>query len=276
MSELKPINIVLYPDGVAAPAQHVVAVATQVVATCLRALSSEDLAPTVMMGGFVGYQFNGIDMSDEERRETYRNWVLSKGFQDLARGVRETLEAAAFFITMAKRAPGITTWDEIEADMTAIRADAAKLQFPHLLANVNAGLSERLAFDAEFVSLQKARNCLEHRGGRVAKRDVDPQSNALTLSFPRLRMFYLCGDDEVELAPGEVIDTHAPTNPFGKGEEVPIMLSRVTRSRDYALGESVVISESDFAEIAMACHLFAADVAAKLPKIPHVETAAAQ
>lgn len=276
MSEPKAIHITLYPDGVAAPAQRVVAIATQVVATCLRALASDDLAPAAVKGGFVGYQFNGLEMSDEERRETYKNWVLSKGFQDLARGIRETLEEAAFFIVMAKRAPGMTTWGEIEADMAAIRANAAKLQFPQLLAEVNAGLAEPMAFDAEFVSLQKARNCLEHRGGRVAERDVDPQSNALTLSFPRLRMFYRRGDEEIELAAGEVIDTHSADNPFGKDEDVPLYMNRVTRSRDYALGESVVISEGDFAEIAMACHLFAGDVAAKLPKIPPVEQVVAQ
>ena len=99
----------------------------------------------------------------------------------------------------------------------------------------------------------------------MAERDIDPSTNTLTLSFPRLRAFYKRGDHEIELAPGDVIDTHASDNPFNEGEDVPIYMHRVTRSCEYALGEPVVITASDFFEIAMACHLFASDVAAKLP-----------
>lgn len=220
-----------------------------------------------MQGGHWGYQFNGIGMTDTERRVTYQNWILSKGFQDLARGVRETLEEAAFYLAMIKREPGMTTLAKVEADMTAIRAAVAKLKFPKLLENVNTGLSEPMAFDAEFLSLQKVRNCLEHRGGRVGTRDVDESGN-MTLSFPRLRAFYHHGEVEVEIVPGEAIDTHDTGNPFGKGKEVPIYMNRVTRTRTYALNEPVVISASDFYEVAMACHLFASDVVAKLPTIP--------
>lgn len=268
MLEAQTLHIELNPNGVAAPAQRAVAVASQVVGICLRGLANDDLSPPEMRGEFMGYKFDGLEMSDEERRETFQNWLLSKGFQDLARGVRETLEEAVFYLAMVKRERGMTTLAEVEADMAAIRTDAGKPPFPKLLAEVNAGLTEPMAFDAEFLSLQKARNCLEHRGGRVGSRDVDAATGFMTLSFPRLRTFYRRGDGEVELTPGAVIDTHEPDNPFGKGEEVQIFLNRVTRSREYALGEPVVITASDFYEIAMACQLFASDVAAKLPTLP--------
>jgi len=228
-----------------------------------------------MRGGFIGYKFDGLEMSSDERRETYQNWILSKGFQDLARGVRATLEEAVLYLAMMKRAPGMTTLPEVEAVMAAIRAHAGEPSFPKLLEEVNAGLTEPMAFDAEFLSLQKARNCLEHRGGRVGPRDVDAESSTMTLSFPRLRTFYHRGDEETELVPGEVIDTHKPYNPFGKGEDVQIYMNRVTRSREYALGEPVVITASDFYEIAMACQLFANDVATKLRTLPPIGPQAA-
>jgi hypothetical protein len=98
---------------------------------------------------------------------------------------------------------------------------------------------------------------------------VDVVTGTMALSFPRLRMFYRRGNDEVEIAPGEVIDTHVPGNPFNRDEEVPIYMNRVTRIREYALGEPVVITASDFYEIAMACQLFASDVAAKLPTLAY-------
>lgn len=264
MTKPQALQITLNPNGVAEPAQRVVIIASQVVGTALRALANDDLSPPDMQGGHWGYQFNGLEMTDAERRETYQNWILAKGFQDLARGVRETLEEAAFYLAMIKCEPGMTTLAKVEADMAGIRAAAAKLQFPKLLEDVNAGLTEPMAFDAEFLSLQKVRNCLEHRGGRVGVRDVD-ESGSMTISFPRLRAFYRRGAAEVEIAPGEVIDTHDSNNPFGKGEDVPIYINRVTRTRTYALDEPIVISASDFYEIAMACQLFASDVAAKLP-----------
>lgn len=267
MSQPQALQITLNPNGVAVPAQRVVIIASQVVGTALRALANDDLSPPSMQGGHWGYQFNGPEMTDVERRETYQNWILSKGFQDLARGVRETLEEAAFYLATIKRRPGLTTLAKFKADMAAIRAAAAKLQFPKLLEDVNAGLSEPMAFDAEFLSLQKVRNCLEHRGGRVGARDVD-ETGTMTLSFPRLRMFYLRCGAEIEVVPGEVIDTRESDNPCGKGEDVPVFMNRVTRTRTYVLDEPVTISASDFYEIAMACHLFASDVASKLPTLP--------
>ena len=89
-SELKALHITLNPNGVAAPAQRAVVIASQVVGICLRGLANDDLSPPEMQGGFIGYKFDSLEMSNEERRETYQNWILSKGFQDLARGVRET------------------------------------------------------------------------------------------------------------------------------------------------------------------------------------------
>lgn len=275
MSDLPTLHVTLQPDGVAAPAQRVVLLASQVVGTALRAFDADDCTQPASWGGNFGYQFSGLELPPAERRAAFRNWILAKGFQDLARGVRETLEEALFFLTMFGRPSGVmTTIAQIEADIAKIRASVAKLTFPALMEQVNKGLSEPMAFELEFRSLQNVRNCLEHRGGRVAAKDVDPATGVLTLSFPRLKAFYLRGEEEVELMPGEVIDTHAPDNPFGK-EEVSINLRRVTRSRDYALDEPVVIDANDFFEIAMACHLFASDVATKLPKSEGAGAAAA-
>lgn len=250
---LNGIVVTLDRKSVAAPAQRVVMIASQVVGTCLQALANDDLSPPKLEGGFMNYRFSGLEMSVEESRETYQNWILSKGFQDLARGVRETLEEALFYIAMGKLEFRRATLEKLRGEMAEIRANAAKLLFPKLIEAVNSGLSEPTAFEAEFLSLQRVRNCLEHRGGRVGVRDVDSAGGAMTLSFPRLGVFYRQGDEEMELALGSV------------SEEISVYVKRVTRSREYALGDPVVISVADFAEIAMACHFFAEEIASKLP-----------
>jgi hypothetical protein len=234
-------------------------------------LDKDDCAEQEAWGEPWGYRFKGLDIPSDERREAFKNWVLAKGFQDLARGIRETLEEALFFIKMLEHESGVlTSIAQIEADIAKIRADVAKLTFPALMERVNAGLREPMTFDAEFRTLQNVRNCLEHRGGRVGSKDVDP-TGTLTLTFPRLMAFYMHGEEEVEMTVGEVIDTHSSDNPFGEGEEVPIYFKRVARSREYALEEPVVIGARDFFEVAMACQLFAGDVASKLPTKPAPE-----
>jgi hypothetical protein len=247
------IFVTLDRDGVAAPAQRVVMIASQVVGTCLRALANEDLSPPELQGGFISYRFSGPEMSVGERRETYQNWILSKGFQDLARGVRATLEEALFYIDMGKLELRRATLKSLQVEMVKIRKKGAGLHFPKLLKEVNKDLSEPMSFAAEFKSLQKVRNCLEHRGGLVGHQDVDRATRTMTLSFPRLGAFYRRGDEEVELALG------------GVDEEISVYLKLVTRSQEYALGAAVVISADDFAEIATACHLFATEIASKLP-----------
>lgn len=266
----KALHITLNPGGVADPAKRAVLIATQTVGTCMRALEADDLSPP-SLGGPLGYRFDGLpDMTVDEKRAMFGNWLLSKAFQDLARGVRETLEEAIFYLEMIQMKSGMTTLEKIEADMAVIRAGAQKPSFPALLDRVNAQLREPMAFDAEFLSLQRVRNCLEHRGGIVGPKDVDPVTGTMALNFPRLKIFYMRGEEEIELVVGEAIDTWEPGNPIEGAKDVPVMLKRVTRTREYALGEPVAITMNDFAEIALACQMFADDLATKLPTLPPI------
>src|SRR3954453_74879 len=110
------------------------------------------------------------------------------------------------------------------------------------LTEVNAGLIAQLAFADEFASLQKVRNCLEHRAGTVGAEDID-QTGHLTLTLPRLKMFHVNpAGEEVELAAGVIIDTHEHT---GIAE---IMIKREIRTKSYALGEKVTFNSAEFSE----------------------------
>ena len=124
------LKLNLNPNGVAAPAQRIARVASHAVATCLRALVHDDLTPPDMRGGLLGYNFPAPEPSAEECRKTYENWVLSKGFQDLARGIRETLEQAFLFLAMIRREPGMTTWEKVEAEIDGYRGKAQRLDIP--------------------------------------------------------------------------------------------------------------------------------------------------
>lgn len=257
MSEPKHLQVTLNKDGVAAPVLRAAVLATSVVGTSLRALSNDDLSPPELKSDFMSFSFGGTEFPESERLQTYQNWILGKGFQDLARGVRETLEEAIFYLEMTKLEAGATTWGALQSHMAKIRGRAMRPGFSQLMEEVNTGLTERMAFEVEFLSLQKVRNCLEHRNGRVGLKDVDPTTGVMALSFPRLKITASEDGKETEVYEGQF---------FEKGAE--LYLGRETRIREYAMEEAVVISAADFYEIALACHLFAVDLATKLPDLP--------
>lgn len=262
MTDEQHLHITLQPDGVAAAANRVIVFATQVIGTALRSLESDDCTQPPSWGGKFGFQFNGLEMTADQRRAEFQNWFIAKGFHDLARGVREGLEEAFMFVTLRNSFLGeVTTLENFEVAAQAAKLRAGALSFPDLMSHVNNSLVERLTFETEFLSLQRVRNCLEHRGGIVGPKDVDQTNRSLTLTFPRLKVFYLKDGQEMELFAGEIYDTQE-SHFFESQTE--IFLRRVNASRCYLEGEPVVIGQRDFFEIALACQMFVDDLAQKL------------
>src|SRR5262245_658631 len=77
------------------------------------------------------------EVSAEQRKAAYTHWLLSKGFQDLARGVRQMLEEAFFYNGMVARAGELRTWAELQAAEQELRKEANEMWFSDLLAAVN-------------------------------------------------------------------------------------------------------------------------------------------
>jgi hypothetical protein len=258
---MRRLHVNLDPNGVAVPAQRAALIASDVVAACLSTIAEGELSKPEIPGQFISYRINGPEVTSDERRQLYQNWLLAKGFQDLARGIRETLEEAIFYLTVLARKSGPTTREKFEREIGTIRERASKLRFPQLLDEVNAKLIARITFKQEFRSIQRVRNCLEHRGGIVGTQDVDDGDCALVLRFPRFKFFYMRKGEEIELARGEIVDAQ-------DGEAEVQLLSRQTqRSKRYELGERITFTASEFGEIAMACNLFASDLVYRLPTI---------
>jgi hypothetical protein len=193
----------------------------------------------------------------------YENWLFSKGFQDLARGVRASLEEAALYLRFISNPPKqLSTSSTLEDLLDAMRKPATRLPFPQLLADVNSQLTSPLEFEREFLSIQKVRNCLEHRDGVVRKQDLDDLKNELTLRFPRMKLFYMRGEEEIELAQDERVDDRS-----GQAS-VQILRRLVTRSKMYHLGDRVTFTGTEFSEIAMACAFFGQQLSASVPPKP--------
>jgi predicted KAP-like P-loop ATPase len=250
------VNLTLNLDAILAPTQNAAVLSTELVDFMFDAMGKADLSKKPANDA-TQYKFKTPEISAAERRAMFENWLFLKGFQDLMRGVRASLEQAYLFLELLTR-PQKTKSDTTLMDFLApFRRKAAKLNFPDLLDQVNGKLPKSLNFVDAYHSLQRARNCLEHRNGIVS--DVDaPARGVMLLSFPRVKNFYIRKGQEIELEVGHIVDAEDDS------EQVQIFTRIELRERRFSKGDRLSISITDFNEIAFACNYFVSELAAKV------------
>ncbi len=232
------------------------------------ALSNADLSQTPIPAnpGSGSFGFVGPTLSAEQRLIVHQNWILAKSFQELLRAVRHALEVAHVYVALLTKTHRIASNSTLEEFLAPFRRKAAGKSFPELLEAVNEHLNPKINFSKAYVSLQVARNCLEHRAGVVTKIETRG-AEVLELTFPRLKIFYLRDGEEVDIVAGHTIDA-------GDGRsEVDVYQRLDLRSRSVPIGERILISHTDFNEISFACHYLGQQLASNLPK-PVIEKAA--
>ena len=256
--ERPKLQLQLNLDAILAPAHIATVTSSEVVDLFFNAMASADLSKKPENDA-TRYKFKSPEQSADDRRSAFESWIFSKAFQDLMRGVRGSLEQAFFFqeLSNIKEVKSSITLDDLLAPLYKRASD---LTFPNLLEKVNARLKEPLNFSDAFNSLQKARNCFEHRAGIVGKKDIS-SDGLMKLHFPTLKTFYLRGGEEVELKAGQILDTHDADRDSERGVQI---FSRLDlRHREFGLGERLSLKLADFNEIAFACHFFAVELANK-------------
>jgi hypothetical protein len=262
----RTIRITLQPSGVVAPILQALQQTLEVTSISVAAIQSTDFSkPQPDLSGEMSLRFEDQRSADEKQR-SYLNWLFAKGFQEYARGVRHALEEAFFYNTLIHKMMTNTTpqtWGEFEEIMGPVRRRAGHMLFPKLLSAVNAGLAEPLRFEKEFLSLQRVRNCLEHRAGIVGVDDVQPGDDRLRLVFPRMIMFAKSeSGEEIELRKNMYLE--AGTS---------IGVKTVTENRDYPRGTMVTFTAEEIAGIGWGCWAFASELENKLPKFEPPQSA---
>ena len=225
----------------------------EVIALALKSIASADLSIRPDIEAASGEPIVGFDNGPRdpvERRQAYTNWLLAKGFQDLARGIHDTLKEAFLYVELF---PRNGTSFPVSIFETA-RRTAATLSFPGLLKEIERRLSMTLHFSDQLNSIQQVRNCLEHRSGIVGDIDLD-NTDYLRLTLPRWQLIGIAEGKEFDLVPGYV--TVAETR---------VALKRENRERIYKRRESISILPEEFGEIAHSCWLLAQDIVAHLPR----------
>jgi len=154
-AEAPRLVVRLNPQGVIAPILRAIHAGSDVISVALPAIDVSDFQEPQERGSTI--RFEG-KQDIAERRITAANWLLVKGFQDLARSIREAMEEAYLYVDVFALQQGKTTWGEFQDCVTETKRKANKLSFPELLTAVGERLQSDLAFADEFRSLQKVRN----------------------------------------------------------------------------------------------------------------------
>lgn len=255
-SQPPTLKLELNLDAIIVHAQNAVVLSSEIVDFMFDALDKADLSKKPS-NETTQYKFKTPEISAADRRAMFANWMLSRAFQDLMRGVRASLEQAYFFLELLagpRKAKSNTTLEEL---FEPFKRRAATLSFGDLLEQVNSKLPQPLNFVDAYHSLQKARNCMEHRNGIVGNVDA-PAGGVMILNFPRVKNFYLRKEQEIELVAGHIVDAQ------DGAEEVQIFTRIELRQRRFSKGQRLSLSSTDFNEIAFACNYFVTDLAAKV------------
>lgn len=218
-------------------------------------------------GGFAHYDF-GTTGTAEERFAARRRWLLVRGFQDITVAVRRAFEDADMLLAVAQEngPQRQTTSVELTTMLARLRRAANRANLPDLLKRIEGRLGEPLAYSDEILSLNRVRNCLEHRRGLVGPDDLDSGKDQLSLQFPRLRVFYIHRGQEVELAIGQQL----PDDP-DDGVGFPIMMQRETSRVAFKVGEIIDLTAEHFAELTFAVWFFVEDLRKKVRDCPIVQ-----
>jgi len=262
--EEKPtLQIVLQPDGVVAPILIALKECSQTVLFGLKSIDQMTSLPESIVEEdvFARLEFGEQDPFDIQK-SAYKNWLISKGFEELMEGVKHSLIEAYKFVSIIELCGGKseafnTTYEKINSDFEELRKNASKQSLPGLLSKVKSHLKDSLTYETHITSLNKTRNCLVHRKGIVTPEDVNTTNDTLQIKWARNFIFADTKDGEVEIYKGYQNATD---------DSVEIKLGIKEAQKEFNQGENIVFSYKEINEFMTTCHLFVLDVANKLPK----------
>jgi len=266
-NSIPSVRVTLNPNGIRAPLDKLLSESLENVSVGLAAVENySSAAASRLPSEYVRFTYSqpvepGKRLPRREvqrRKENFKLWLLTRGFEECSKALLASLRQAYLYVEVVKL-PGRTTAGELTSAIEAIRRKAARLNFPQLIDAVIAGLTEQPLLVEHVHSINKVRNCLEHRNGTVSQIDVnDDTTNSLVLKWRRMRLVVLSKD-------GEERDLVVPSVVEG-GSAIAVRFE--DRAKTFALGEAISLTAAEFNDVAFTCQAFASEVVSKLPELP--------
>jgi hypothetical protein len=177
--------------------------------------------------------------------EGWKIWMLRNGFRDVAEGIAALLDEVQSTLSI---------WDlfVVQRERTVKGDDLNKIIIRTGKAFHRSGLPDKIEtlkslyhfilepeYQRDILSINKARNCLVHRGGLVSTLDTGKDPH-LTVSWTTLATIAISDENgkETEVVSGQVVEGPAK-----------IAMRHVKREKTFAVGQHLSFSANEFSEI---------------------------
>jgi len=256
--------ITLHPNGVIRPILKLMKDCSETISFGLKLSEAAETLPEQLTSEdiFMKIQFGESDNDIESQKMKYKNWLITKGLEDLIKGINLSLVEAFFFVSVyhLRNKNELINFKEIESKLTRIRATANKKPFPDLLSKITPHLLEPLKYEKEILTLNRVRRCLVHRNGIVSKEDInDTETNVLRIQWLRLKLVYEDENNEVEIIRGHITKKNVMAN-----------IKTESMQQIFKLGDKISFNYRQFNEFLTTGYWFAMDLVRKLPRIEEI------
>jgi hypothetical protein len=258
------LTITFNPDGVIHPVLKLMKECSETILFGLKLCEATETLPKELTSEdmFMKIQFGEPDNNIENQKLKYKDWLITKGFEDLIKGINLSLIEALFFVSVfhSKNKNELVNFKEIEGKLTRIRAMANKKPLPILLSKITPHLLVPLLYEKEILTMNRVRRCLVHRNGVVSKEDInDTEMHVLRLHWLRLKIIYEDKGKAIELKREDITK-----------ENIMTYLKIEPMDQTFNLGEKISFNYRQFNEFLTTGYWFAMDLAKKLPRIEDV------
>jgi len=194
------------------------------------------------------------ELTFEQSKTNFKNWILKKGFEDLITALTELLISFSFIIELNEKikAKSKRTFGEFQKLVSDPNDSISKNNdFPKLIRKVSDSLKEPLKYENEVLTINRVRRCLVHRNGKVRPIDFNIE-NGLELKWWFYEVNLLAVGEKKSLERFDIIDMDSQ-----------IQLKEIQRRKIYLENEHVNFSFQEFNELAHFCQKFGFDMLEK-------------
>lgn len=188
----------------------------------------------------------------EQVKQHGRNWLVKSLLTDCVdtggRLLDKGRQLCALYRLSEKELIKAEEFDAIKGSQWK---DFHKKEFPRKFSTLENDFGLQFALKEHFLSINKARNCIVHRGGRVTQLDIN-DNNQLTIKWRAIKIVH----KESEQGQEKVINSRTQVN---KGELLSIKIEDTQRSFGY--DSKIELSDTDLSDIASTMFFFARDFA---------------
>lgn len=193
------------------------------------------------------------ELTIEQSKTNFKNWILKKGFEDLISALTELLISFSFIIDLNEKikANKTTTLQKFKELIFETNDDNSKKDFPKLIDKVSASLKEPLKYVEEVKSINRVRRCLVHRNGIVRPLDFNVE-NGLELKWWFYEMNLIENGKKKSLERFDIITAYSEME-----------MNEIQKSKNYKENDRVNFDFQEFNELTLFCQKFGFDVLEK-------------